>query len=604
MRRLITSLAILGVVLIAGMTMLVLLVNPNDFRNYMVAQVEQRSGYHLKIDGELRWHVWPQLSILTEGVTLTAPGAVKPTIIAGNMRLDVQLLPLLSHQLVVGQVMLKDAVLRLTPASQKQRPYDAPVEPAGQKTNSVDMDGWLFDIAKLSINDGLIIWQQPGGDEYNLRGVDMTLSQEGHRRVNFQLSSQINRNQQSLQFSLSGDLDASHYPDSLSMTLSDLNYQLSGIDLPEDGIGGSGTLTGEWQAEHQRLKLDNLSITANDSQLTGSLDATLKTQSVVNATLHIQNLNLDTLLGVTVQEAGRALSSGVLVRKGQPPVIAMLPKRNYRDSLFNNLDGNVEMLVDELTWRGMNFDQIEITATSHGGLITVPHFTGNYGDGNFSLPSTVDLRGDVPQTDVHLLVNNLDIASLLEGFNLPPALAGKLSAEGEFYGSEIGVDDIMQRWRGQAQVSISEAQLGQLNLVRMIQEAAERSDPQAQASDREIPASIKQLTAYATLDSGVLAFNHLHGQGSVMTLGGAGEINLPEHASDLRFDVTVNGNWRGQSQLIQRLQTTAIPLRIFGYWDNMHYSLHLDNILREQLRDEGRQRLERWLTQQKNRSAR
>lgn len=64
MRRVLTTLMILLVVLVAGLSALVLLVNPNDFRAYMVRQVEARSEYELKLDGPLRWHVWPQLSIL------------------------------------------------------------------------------------------------------------------------------------------------------------------------------------------------------------------------------------------------------------------------------------------------------------------------------------------------------------------------------------------------------------------------------------------------------------------------------------------------------------------------------------------------------------
>ena len=117
MRRLITTLAILLVVIVAGMSALVLLVNPNDFRAYMVQQVEQRSGYTLKLEGNLRWHVWPQLSILAGRMSITAPGAQQPLINAENMRLDVNLLPLLSHQLSVKQVMLKNAVIRVTPES-------------------------------------------------------------------------------------------------------------------------------------------------------------------------------------------------------------------------------------------------------------------------------------------------------------------------------------------------------------------------------------------------------------------------------------------------------------------------------------------------------
>ena len=43
MRRVLTTLMILLVVLVAGLSALVLLVNPNDFRAYMVRQVEARS---------------------------------------------------------------------------------------------------------------------------------------------------------------------------------------------------------------------------------------------------------------------------------------------------------------------------------------------------------------------------------------------------------------------------------------------------------------------------------------------------------------------------------------------------------------------------------
>ena len=45
MRRFLTTLMILLVVLVAGFSALVLLVNPNDFRAYMVKQVAAVSRY-------------------------------------------------------------------------------------------------------------------------------------------------------------------------------------------------------------------------------------------------------------------------------------------------------------------------------------------------------------------------------------------------------------------------------------------------------------------------------------------------------------------------------------------------------------------------------
>ncbi|SQB29127.1 putative assembly protein [Citrobacter koseri] len=136
MRRFLTTLMILLVVMVAGFSALVMLVNPNDFRAYMVQQVAARSGYQLQLDGPLRWHVWPQLSILSGRMALTAEGASEPLVRADNMRLDVALWPLLSHQLKVEQVMLKGAVIQLTPQTEAARREDAPVAP---KDNTLRM---------------------------------------------------------------------------------------------------------------------------------------------------------------------------------------------------------------------------------------------------------------------------------------------------------------------------------------------------------------------------------------------------------------------------------------------------------------------------------
>lgn len=73
MRRFLTTLMMQTVVLVAGLSALVLLVNPNDFRDYMVKQVAARSGYQLQLDGPLRWHVWPQQ--VSPGECLSPPRA-------------------------------------------------------------------------------------------------------------------------------------------------------------------------------------------------------------------------------------------------------------------------------------------------------------------------------------------------------------------------------------------------------------------------------------------------------------------------------------------------------------------------------------------------
>nr|WP_241772340.1 AsmA family protein [Edwardsiella ictaluri] len=162
MRRLFTTLMILLVVVAAGISALLLLINPNDFRAYMIKQVQQRTGYRLTLDGDLRWRVWPQLSILSDRMSLRADGAEQPVIAADNMRLDVRLWPLLSHQLEVRRVMLKGAVIRLTPASEPTPLPNAPRSSAVRSEPISDM-AWRLNIHQVKVEDSLVIWQAPTG---------------------------------------------------------------------------------------------------------------------------------------------------------------------------------------------------------------------------------------------------------------------------------------------------------------------------------------------------------------------------------------------------------------------------------------------------------
>nr|WP_236851498.1 outer membrane assembly protein AsmA [Candidatus Sodalis pierantonius] len=236
MRRLLTTLFILLVVVVAGLTAMVALINPNDFRSYMITQVERRSGYHLALEGDLRWHAWPQLSILAGRMKLTAPGAKLPLVSAENMRLDVALWPLLSHQLSVKQVMLKGAVITLTPDSAARRPENAPIAPAGTPEPE-EGSGWSWNIGSLQVADSLLIWQRDDNEQLNLRDLNLQMKQDDARKASIEFSGRLNRDQRDLTVSLNGSLDLSQYPRQVSAHMDKFSYRLRANGLPEQGIG-------------------------------------------------------------------------------------------------------------------------------------------------------------------------------------------------------------------------------------------------------------------------------------------------------------------------------------------------------------------------------
>ncbi len=602
MRRLLTTLMILLVVLVAGLSALVLLVNPNDFRAYMVRQVESRSGYQLNLDGPLRWHVWPQLSILSGRMSLTAPGASQPLVSADNMRLDVALIPLLSHQLQVRQVMLKGAVIQLTPQTEERRPKDAPVEPSAPISPPDEERGWSFDIAKLKIADSVLVFQHDGDEQITVRNINLQMEQNDKKQAHIELSSRINRDQRDLNLSLVADLDAGNYPQELSANISKLDYQLQGADLPAKGIAGSGTFVARWLEPQHRLELNQLQLTANDSDLQGNASVVLEEKPQWVFDLHATKLNLDGLV------AANAVTNSKVAQQAQQqatlprPVIAS----GIDDSSYQNLRGfsaQVKIAAASVRWRGLDFTDVQSAIDNQYGLLTVSELAGKFGKGSMSFPGQLDARQKESTLTFQPKISDIEIGPILTAFDYPIALSGLLSMEGNFSGDTLNAEAFRHTWQGDANITMLNTTMQGMNFQQLVQQAVTRSngDVQGQQTYDNIT-TLDSFSAQASLNNGELALDKMEGKSSVLSLTGKGTLDLIKQQCDTLFNVTVLGGWKGDSKLIDVLKTTPIPLRVYGPWQKLNYSLQVDQVLRKQLQGEAKRRLNDWLEKNKDSS--
>ena len=603
MRRLLTALMILLVVIVAGLSALVLLVNPNDFRAYMVRQVEQRSGYQLVLEGPLRWHVWPQLSILSGRMSLTAPGAAQPLVSSDNMRLDVALWPLLSHQLRIRQVMLKGAVIQLTPLSEERKPENAPVGPRGNNSPVAETEpGWSFDIARLKVADSVLVFQHDDDEQIAVRNINLQMEQDDKKQAHVEFSSRINRDQRDLNLSLVADLDTSAFPQKLDATVSRLNYQLKGADLPKAGITGDITLQASWDRPEKKLELNNLQLTANDSDLQGRASVALGEKPRWAADLKAANLNLDKLFVAT------ATTNTTVAQRGQqqhtlprPVIAAGEEETSYRN--LRDFSAQVTVAAKNVRWRGLEFTNVHSSVSNDSGLLNITELAGEFGKGSLSLPGVLDARGDVPRLAFHPQISNIEIAPVLTAFDYPIALSGLLSMQGEFSGDKLDAEAFRRSWQGEANITMANSRLQGMNFQQLIQQAVERSnsDVKAQQSYENVTI-LDHFTAAATLDKGQLHLEKMNGSSSLLALTGEGTMDLVKEACDTRFSVKVTEGWEGDSKLITVLKETPIPLRVYGPWANLNYSLQVDQVLRKQLQDEAKSRLQQWVDRNKDSS--
>ncbi|HGX0216287.1 TPA: outer membrane assembly protein AsmA [Escherichia coli] len=603
MRRFLTTLMILLVVLVAGLSALVLLVNPNDFRDYMVKQVAARSGYQLQLDGPLRWHVWPQLSILSGRMSLTAQGASQPLVRADNMRLDVALLPLLSHQLSVKQVMLKGAVIQLTPQTEAVRSEVAPVAPRDNTLPDLSDDrGWSFDISSLKVADSVLVFQHEDDEQVTIRNIRLQMEQDPQHRGSFEFSGRVNRDQRDLTISLNGTVDASDYPHDLTAAIEQVNWQLQGADLPKQGIQGQGSFQAQWQESHKRLSFNQISLTANDSTLSGQAQVTLTEQPEWQLRLQFPQLNLDNLipLNETANGENGAAQQGQSQSTLPRPVISS----RIDEPAYQGLQGftaDILLQASNVRWRGMNFTDVATQMTNKSGLLEITQLQGKLNGGQVSLPGTLDATSINPRINFQPRLENVEIGTILKAFNYPISLTGKMSLAGDFSGADIDADAFRHNWQGQAHVEMTDTRMEGMNFQQMIQQAVERNGGDVKAAENfDNVTRLDRFTTDLTLKDGVVTLNDMQGQSPMLALSGAGTLNLAEQTCDTQFDIRVVGGWNGESKLIDFLKETPVPLRVYGNWQQLNYSLQVDQLLRKHLQDEAKRRLNDWAERNKD----
>ncbi|ENK5168658.1 outer membrane assembly protein AsmA [Citrobacter freundii] len=603
MRRFLTTLMILLVVLVAGFSALVLLVNPNDFRAYMVKQVAVRSGYQLQLDGPLRWHVWPQLSILSGRVMLTAEGASEPLVRADNMRLDVALWPLLSHQLSVKQVMLKGAVIQLTPQTEAVRGKDAPVAPKDNMLPDLAEDkGWSFDIARLRVADSVLVFQHEDDEQVTVRDIRLEMEQDSQHRGTFDFSGRVNRDQRDLALSFNGTADASDYPHNLSANIEQLSWQLQGADLPPQGINGQGHLQAQWLEEKKQLSFSQINLTANDSSFSGQAHVALLEKPEWAVDLKFGQLNLDNLLvqhdaAVTAKgEVQQGQSQSTLAR---PVIASQVDAVSYQG--LKGFSADIALQADKVLWRKMAFENVSAKIDNRFGLLNIAQLQGKSDGGLISLPGTLDARKGEPRAVFHPRLEGVEIGTILKAFDYPIALTGKLSLAGDFSGSDIDAQAFRHSWQGQAHVEMNDTRMEGMNFQQMIQQAVERSGGDAKAQQNmENVTRLDRFVTDMTLDNGEVTLDNMVGESAMLALTGKGTLDLVKQNCDTLFNIRVLGGWDGESKLINFLKATPVPLRVYGQWQSLNYSLQVDQLLRKHLQDEAKRRLNDWADRNKD----
>lgn len=278
-----------------------LLINPNEFKTEIAAQVKQQTGRTLELPGDLQLSLWPAPSIKTGKLLLRNTPLFNNTVFAEIAQSEVRVKwrPLLHNQVELSDITLHGLTLNLAKNKQGEAnwadfishntalPQTTPSPPT--PTNAPILNG-----TEIHLEQAHILWE----DNQTPRTIDITAVQLNALNVAFNqpvaLSLSFNVNTGSLH---KVDLNAQVLLDSDLNTLSLQAINLNTISTGDALPSGSLTLTSTakaltYQLPTQALKLENAKVSAHNLTIHAEMSgAQIASNPDLQGTLQVMAFN-------------------------------------------------------------------------------------------------------------------------------------------------------------------------------------------------------------------------------------------------------------------------------------------------------------------------
>lgn len=115
-KSIILTVASLLFIVIAGITALIVLVNPNDFKKDICNIAHEKTGRTLEIKGNISWTLFPSMGLNIEHTTLSNNKNFSDSTFVeiGNIKANIRIKPLLSRKIQIDELIIKSPIINLT----------------------------------------------------------------------------------------------------------------------------------------------------------------------------------------------------------------------------------------------------------------------------------------------------------------------------------------------------------------------------------------------------------------------------------------------------------------------------------------------------------
>ncbi len=308
-----------------GAISLLLLFNPNDYKEEICKTFYNKTGSSLKINGDIAWSFFPLLSLQINDVVISNPPSypsTKPLAKLGKIDFSIKFLPLLQHHLETKNIKLNDIEVNLiqktaiehnltnlvnylNPSKQTARLGEQPSHATASKaTNTSFNPNFKVKINNITISNARLHWDHLANKRQGTILIQLLqsnqLNQEGRPfPINFTLNLEPDRTSITMQTSATMQINTSEQYLQLSNLKVDM--KLNDPQMPHHKMAFTSDSNIRYHFADKHLAITDFIATLDDLTMRGQITGQTSRLQAEISTNHFNSLSLLEFIGLKLK---------------------------------------------------------------------------------------------------------------------------------------------------------------------------------------------------------------------------------------------------------------------------------------------------------------
>ncbi len=351
--------------------------------------------------------------------------------------------------------------------------------------------------------------------------------------------------------------------------------QLAGstnIELPETSdpqVLNKASLSLTFDGSLNAIELQELSLAADDTQLTGNATVSNFAQPVIRFKLAIDGIDVDRYLPPQPETPPAPVPAGAAVEA------AGLPLEPLRA-----LDVDGRITIGKLKAANAQLADILLVLKAKGGQLRLHPLQANLYGGSYAGDILMDVRSDTPKISLDEVIKNVQAGPLLKDVNGDDPISGTVNLQAKITTLGSEPEAMMKTLNGSAQMQFLDGSVKGINIGHMLRSAQAKLKGKPAPPEELKRTDFAEITASVSIADGVVTNKDLSAKTPLLRISGEGTVDLPKERLDYRLVSTIVNTATGQAgKDLEQLRGLPIPIRIKGPFADPKISLDLKSVM-------------------------